>query len=542
MDDFTPQDESDLTNLFSDPTLGTTSTLGTSSTLGTLDTFPTFPTSVQQSSSNSGSYPSFATQTALTSPTLFSLMNQSLSHINNQNNPNQSLSTQLGTISHSLRITQSIDDLKLTSNKQRQVLNYHDDILQAVSQSIVATNKNIRDNNDLLSSKINQLADITICSFTALAQQQQTMLQTQSSLKNDIDVLKKEIDSLKNSQVVTKTPSVSINTQIISQSQSSQPSSTLNNPSFNLTDHLPMAMLLASLSRDSLCCCAYFKGFLPIFSEDGSFEDMSSLFLIHVPSFLLSLRISLSVDDNVTFAKWLNSQCWTMKDDSQFRQLFWNHFNQKLIKPSNDLWELVRNFLPELNLDDFCWLPVSSLHKLWLTGCNCSLPWPTFVTIQESMFRLSNTKQSFVQEINAADVHLNVEWFEFCLNHSFIPIRQVFCGAKRQETKQLLFKLAKVLEVDTDPVFLVCGSKIVTEKIKWAKSSNPVRAIYPCVLGTSLIEVITKTGERSVVLDSDKLDFAIKKFFMSDDSDKKPKKQPQAKRARKPKALPPCDS
>jgi hypothetical protein len=545
MEEFTNEDESYLAKLFSDPTYAAESAESAESQNDPLQSLQ----SAQTLSSGVNTYSSFSTQTAFNAPSLFSLMNQSLSNSNHLNqSQNQSLSTQLGTISHSLRITQAIDDLKINSNKQRQVLNYHDDVLQAVSQSIVATNKNIRDNNDLLSSKINQLADITICSFTALAQQQQTMLQTQSSLKNDIDVLKKEIDSLKNAQnsqnsqnsQVTIAP-VSMSTQMIQPSQSAQ--SLTGKSAFNLTDHLPMAMLLASLSRDSLCCCGYFKGFLPIFSEDGSCEDMSSLFLIHVPSFLLSLRISLSVGDNVIFAKWLNSQCWTMKDNSPFRQLFWDHFNQKLIKPSNDLWELVRNFLPELNLDDFCWLPVSSLHKLWLTGCNCSLPWPSFVTIQESMFRLSNTKQSFAQEINVVDFDSNVEWFEFCLNHSFIPIRQVFCGAKRQETKQLLFKLAKVLEVENDPVFLVCGSKIVTEKIKWANTSNPVRAIYPCVLGTSLIEVITKTGERSVVLDSDRLDLAIKKFFLSDDSDKKPtKKQPQSKRARKPRALPPCDS
>lgn len=476
-----------------------------------------------QLSMSTPSLPSTSHQT-----TLFSLMNQSSMPLSTANNQ----PTQLGTISHSLRITQAIDDLKLTTNKQRQVLNYHDDIIQTLAQSIVATNKNIKDNNDLLSLKINQLADITICSFTALAQQQQTMLQTQSALKNDIEGLKKEMDSIKNSQTSTQMTQIAHN-------------QTTQQPIFDLNEHLPMAMLLASLSRESLCCCAYFKGFLPIFTEHGSFEDMNSLFVIHIPSFLLSFRISLSVDDNVSFAKWLNSECWTMKESSPFRKLFWDHFNQKLTKPSNNLWELIRNFLPELNLDDFCWLPISSLHKLWLTGCNCSLRWPTFVTIQESMFRLSNTIQSFVHEIKLYEIYDNVEWFEFCLNHSFIPIRQVFCGAKRDETKQLLLKLAKVLEVENDPVFLVCGSKIVTEKIKWKFddiSSNPVRAIYPCVLGSSLIEVLTKTGERSVALDSDKLDLAIKRFFLSDDSGKQPKKQPQAKRVRKPKALPSSSS
>lgn len=510
MGDFTNEEEDELFRMFSN-----------SNTDGT--TCPILKGNLEPKLSQSDS--SIYNYSSSSTPTLFSLMNSS-----NFSNTNSS-PTQLGTISHSLRITQAVDDLKSCTNKQRQVLNYHDDILQTLSQSIIATNKNIRDNNDALSSKINQLADITICSFTALAQQQQTMLQTQSSLKNDIEVLKKEMESLKNNQYQSQ-----------SQSQLNHIQSTPKNatPNFDFTEHLPMAMLLASLSRDSLCCCAYFKGFLPIFTEHGSFEDMKSLFIIHVPSFLLSLRISLSVDHNVTFAKWLTSQCWTMNESSPFKQLFWDHFNQKMIKPSNDIWEIIRNFLPELNLDDFCWLPISSLHKLWLDGCNCSLPWPNFVTIQESMFRLSNTKQSFVQEILPSQIETNIEWFEFCLNHSFIPIRQVFCGAKRDETKDLLLKLAKVLEVECDPVFLVCGSKIVTEKIKWGNTNVLARALYPCLLGTPLIEVITKTGERSVVLDSEKLDAAIRKFFLSDEPRKQSaKKLPQAKRVRRPKALPP---
>lgn len=463
---------------------------------------------------------------------LFSLFNQTPIIPQTQ----QTSATQLGSISHSLRITQTLSDMKSLTTNQTKTLNYHDDVLQAISQSIIATNKNIRDNNDALSTKITQLADITICSFSALAQQQQAMMQTQSSMKSDIDILKKEIELMKG---IPTTP-ISFTTILPAPPEQSvlvQSSKVCSN-SFDVKEHLPMAMLLASLCRDSLCCCAFFKGFLPIFAEDDNIDSTKmnqSLFVIHVPSFLLSLRISLSVEDNVIFAKFLNNQCWTMNDFSPFKQLFWDHFNQDVIKPHNRMWTKVKQFLPELNLDDFCWLPISSLHKLWLEGVNCSFSWPKFLTIQESMFRLGNTKQSFLQPLASCDISQNNEWFEFCVEHCFIPIRQVFCGAKRDETWDLLKKLAKVLEVSDkfDPVFLVCGSKFVTEFIKSGSSNVQIRAIYPCLPGSPLVEVILRTGERSVVTDSLKLDVAIKKFFTNDQQSSKPKRLPPAKRAKK---------
>ena len=422
--------------------------------------------------------------------------------------PAPSSLTQLNHVSQSYQFYRNSEDAKTMIKSNR-------DMIKVLHETMVTTLTKQKENDDLVSQRLIQLAEMTMLSVANINQQQNVFRDNLNIVGDEIKSIKERLHKLEShpsEPMDAIVSSESLPTSLISNldvvplNSISVLHKQIENVNVNVAeqkddDSLEIVRLLQSFLKNGLSCCGFFKGFCPIFSDKEITPE--SLFIIHVPSLILGLKVSLSIQDNKRYSQWLVSSRWSMDSNSTFRKLFWDKFNLIPERVPGSYISMIRPFLPFIRLSEFSCFLASSFDTLIHQANEHQLALPVFSTIQESMYKLSLVHPVYVNIINASEE--NSDWFEFSLNQTFHPIRQMISKQTLQQTESLLIKLGHVLRVQSAKLIIVCGSQFRSEKI-FRNDKTSVRSVYPCLPQSKLIQSISEIGERSIIVDTEALD------------------------------------
>ena len=275
-------------------------------------------------------------------------------------NTTQSSFTQLNQVAQSYQFYRNSEDAKTMIKSNR-------DMIKVLHETMVTTLTKQKENDDLVSQRLIQLAEMTMLSVANINQQQNVFRDNLNTVGDEIKLIKERLNSLE-----------SLESNQVSISTISKPETIQQSPSTNSTvDIVPITQivvndeenesfeivrLLQSFLKNGLCCCGFFKGFCPIFSDKELTPQ--SFFVIHVPSLILGLKVSLSLQDNKRYSQWLVSSKWSMDSNSTLKKLFWDKFNLIPERVPGSYISMIRPFLPFIRLSEFSCFLASSFQTL----------------------------------------------------------------------------------------------------------------------------------------------------------------------------------